>query len=62
MKPWDLRRRKSLVHYSEHDDYQLWYREFYEMAKWVYPQMQIHKGISKVVDFCEEEILQYQRL
>lgn len=62
MKPWDLRRKKSLVHYSGHDDYQLWYREFYEMAKWVYPQMQAHKGMGKVVDFCEEEILQYQRL
>lgn len=40
LKPWNDNKEKAVIHYYKFKDYRLWYREFVEMVKYVYPSLQ----------------------
>ncbi|MFW6287572.1 MAG: glycosyltransferase [bacterium] len=56
LKPWNEKKKKSVLHYYKYEDYRAWYREFVEMVKWVYPSLSSLPRIRRILNFYERKL------
>lgn len=62
LKPWRIRKPKALKHYYKFEDYRLWYRCFYQLVKWTYPDLQKLTKNKQLIRFIEKELKLYQEI
>lgn len=60
LKPWRIKQPKALKHYYRFDDYRLWYKTFYQLVKWTYPQLMTFGKNRQLIRFIERELKLYQ--
>lgn len=57
LKPWRLSKKKALIHYCSHPDYQLWYNELIELLCYTYPQITRSSKLDQLIKFYYEHVM-----
>lgn len=59
IKPWSDKKNDSLQHYAKFEDYQLWFKTFYEMSKYVYPTLLSLPKLKRLTQTIESQYLKW---